>query len=201
MTRPRPATRRERERERHRREILDAARAAVEAHGLDGLTVEEVARRSEFAVGSIYRYFRSKEDLVDMLLMELAAPYLDDVDAALAAERPFEQAFDGFLDVLVRHASEDLPALQLLYAVPGTAGTETRQRVREAAQRHFAAVGALVERGQAEGALAGEEPEAMTIALVGMLAAFIRPAVYGFETDFTRAAAVVRRGFLRGFGA
>jgi TetR/AcrR family transcriptional regulator len=67
-------SRRERERLRHRDEILQAARLIVAKKGIDGLTIEEIARKAEFAVGSIYRYFASKEDLLDVLLVELARP-------------------------------------------------------------------------------------------------------------------------------
>jgi TetR/AcrR family transcriptional regulator, fatty acid metabolism regulator protein len=56
--------------ERHRRErsarrqtILEAAAAVFAKHGLDGATIEMVARAAEVAVGTIYLYFSSRDDL------------------------------------------------------------------------------------------------------------------------------------------
>jgi TetR/AcrR family transcriptional regulator len=55
--------RRERERLRHRSEILDAAEAVFAEKGFHRTTVDDIAARSEFAVGTIYNFFESKEQL------------------------------------------------------------------------------------------------------------------------------------------
>src|SRR5260221_6657889 len=63
--------------ERHRRErhargqaILDAAARAFARHGLEGATIEMVAREAEVAVGTIYLYFTSRDDLYLSLIAE-----------------------------------------------------------------------------------------------------------------------------------
>jgi len=47
--------------------ILDAALTMFSEHGVDGVAVPEIARRAGVAIGSIYRYFPSKEALVNEL--------------------------------------------------------------------------------------------------------------------------------------
>ena len=61
-------TRREREKLRHRDEILAAAETLFAQKGFHGTTVEEVAARAEFAVGTVYNFFPSKDDLYRSLL-------------------------------------------------------------------------------------------------------------------------------------
>ena len=56
-------SRREREKLRHRGEILDAAEAVFAEKGFHRTTVDDIAARSEFAVGTIYNFFESKEQL------------------------------------------------------------------------------------------------------------------------------------------
>jgi AcrR family transcriptional regulator len=87
---PSRPTRRERERDRHREEILDAALRVLSARGIDGLTIEGVAREAEFAVGSIYRHFSSKEEMVESLFVHLTQPLFSEVEALAAASDPFE---------------------------------------------------------------------------------------------------------------
>ncbi|HYL60173.1 MAG TPA: TetR/AcrR family transcriptional regulator [Candidatus Acidoferrales bacterium] len=65
--------------ERHRRErqargqaILAAAAKVFAKHGLDGATIEMVARDAEVAVGTIYLYFASRDDLYLSLIAERA---------------------------------------------------------------------------------------------------------------------------------
>lgn len=48
---------------RNRARILDGARAAVADAGVDA-TMEEIARRAGVAVGTLYRHFPAKDDLV-----------------------------------------------------------------------------------------------------------------------------------------
>ena len=56
-------TRKERERERHRREMLEAAERVFVRKGYHDATVEEIAQEAEFAVGTLYNFFKGKDDL------------------------------------------------------------------------------------------------------------------------------------------
>lgn len=48
-----------------RTQILDATTVVLRAHGYDGTTIRRIAEQLDCAVGSIYRYFRDKRDLLD----------------------------------------------------------------------------------------------------------------------------------------
>lgn len=55
--------RKEREKERRRQEIIDAAEEVFFSKGFDSATVDDVAERAELSKGTVYLYFKSKEDL------------------------------------------------------------------------------------------------------------------------------------------
>jgi len=55
--------RREREKEDRRRQILGAARHLLFDKGLNGTTVNKIAKMAELSVGLIYFYFKSKEEI------------------------------------------------------------------------------------------------------------------------------------------
>src|SRR5579863_4404940 len=70
-------------RERHRRErsarrdsILAAAARVFAEHGVERATIEMVARAAEVAVGTIYLYFASRDDLFMSLVAERHARLL-----------------------------------------------------------------------------------------------------------------------------
>jgi len=65
--------RKQRERHARRENILAAAAQVFAAHGVDGATVEMVAREAEVAVGTIYLYFSSRDDLFVSLMAERIA--------------------------------------------------------------------------------------------------------------------------------
>jgi len=62
--------RREREREERRRQILVAARTLLSRRGLGGTSIQQIAKRAELGVGTIYFYYRSKEELFAALQQE-----------------------------------------------------------------------------------------------------------------------------------
>src|SRR5712692_300314 len=70
-----------RERKARRQAILDAAASVFADHGLEGATIEMVAREAEVATGTIYLYFCSRDDLYLNLLydgaMELRRRYIE----------------------------------------------------------------------------------------------------------------------------
>jgi AcrR family transcriptional regulator len=196
--------RRERERERHRQEILDAARRVLAERGLGGLTVEEVARQAEFAVGSIYRHFRSKEELVEWMVVDLIQPGVEEIEQITARGGPFEDQLRGCVDAVMKMVRENLAAVQEFHAAPGPVpgpGTVAGDRLREARRRYFEAVDRLVENGQREGTLPPGDPRPMTLALVGLLFGFIRGTVWGLAPEGLEVSPLVVRAFLHGFAA
>jgi AcrR family transcriptional regulator len=64
------AERRAREKAQRRREILDAARQEFFERGFHTPTVDDVAARAEVSKGTIYLYFKSKEEILAHLLLE-----------------------------------------------------------------------------------------------------------------------------------
>ena len=63
-------SRKERERLTHREEILRAAEKIFATKGFFQSTMNEIARAAEFGTGTLYKYFKSKEDLYFTLIDE-----------------------------------------------------------------------------------------------------------------------------------
>jgi AcrR family transcriptional regulator len=63
-------TRKEREYLAHREEILSAAGKVFAAKGFFPTTMSDIAREAEFGTGTLYKYFKSKEDLYFTLIDE-----------------------------------------------------------------------------------------------------------------------------------
>ena len=61
-------TRKQREKQRHRQEILQAALRLFSHKGFHNVSMQDIAKESEFAVGSLYNFFNSKESLYLELL-------------------------------------------------------------------------------------------------------------------------------------
>jgi AcrR family transcriptional regulator len=66
----RKLSRKEREYLRHRKEILDAALELFSEKGFYETSMQEIAEKSEFSVGTLYKFFKNKDELYWTLVHE-----------------------------------------------------------------------------------------------------------------------------------
>ncbi len=79
-------SRKERERLTHRAEILQAAEKVFALKGFFQTTMNEIAREAEFGTGTLYKFFKSKEDLYFTLIDEKTDEIYQLVQAELSRE-------------------------------------------------------------------------------------------------------------------
>lgn len=84
LTKAQPS-RRERERQRHEQEILDAAEAVFCRDGYSQASIQSIAEQAEFSVGTLYNFFKGKEEIYHRMMerkaQEVVAFYRDAADA------------------------------------------------------------------------------------------------------------------------
>lgn len=99
-----PLSRREREHEAHRQEILKVAEAVFSVNGFDGTTIEMVAKQADFSVGSIYNFFKGKEDLFRQVFLQVAEQRIAGINNATASllDRPWD-ALRALIDVGIKY--------------------------------------------------------------------------------------------------
>jgi len=84
MSTPRSSTKKEMVTAFRTREILAAARRVMGQRGLEALTMEEIAQAAGVAKGTVYLYFRGKEDLIRALVSQVGENLLRDLQAIVA---------------------------------------------------------------------------------------------------------------------
>jgi AcrR family transcriptional regulator len=136
--------------ERRRGAILDATRELLAEGGVHGLTIEGVAARAGVAKTTIYRRWRSKEELalevlIDMVQQFVATPEHDDTRAELVA----------FVGNAVRILGTTLMGRVMRGLVSDLAADPELMRAfqEKVVARRVAEVERLVERGIARGDL------------------------------------------------
>ena len=113
--------------ERHRRErhargqaILAAASTVFAKHGLEGATIEMVAREAEVAVGTIYLYYSSRDDLYLNLIADraehLRARYLEIFARGLEPLDELKTIASAYLDYLRESREIFLSQHSVVYA-------------------------------------------------------------------------------------
>jgi AcrR family transcriptional regulator len=106
-------SRKERERLRHRQEILAAALQLFAAKGFHNVSMQEVAAAAEFATGTLYNFFSSKEDLFFELLVATAEESLGLVLPALEGPGDERHRLAQFIRLHERIVREQATAIRL----------------------------------------------------------------------------------------
>lgn len=154
--------------QRNRQQILDVAGAVFAEHGLDA-SFEEIARRAGVGVGTVYRRFPDREDLIDALFEQRIEEVL--TVAKHAADQPVAwTAMTEFLQRSLEMQVADRGLKQVL-----ANGGHGRERLHWAKERLTPVIDGFVARAHAEGSLRPDVSSADLGALTLMLSSISFP--------------------------
>jgi AcrR family transcriptional regulator len=161
----------------NRNRILAAARAAFAAEGVD-VPVEAIADRAGVGMGTLYRRFPTKHDLVQAVIEESLDAFVVAAEEGLAEADPWT-GFTGFVERVLELHVENRALREVLAGTEhGHARDAVRRRVRPLVRR-------LIERAHADGSLRPDfAPEDMP--LVFMTAGRVLEAGRGVAPDLWR---------------
>ncbi len=160
------------------------------------VTVEQIAERAEYAKGTVYRHFASKDDLYARLAVDWnAGTYraLENVDA----ERPFEVVLRDVIGVCWQRLTADRVHARLLQHVQRAdfldgIGDDTRAALADVDGRTLGLMAGLIDWGIAEGAIpkAPIEPRLFAVTALIMGALRLHP-LWGGPGGITDPEAVI----------
>lgn len=108
--------RREREKERQRREMLETALRLFSEKGYHNVTMHEIAEKAEFAIGTVYKYFKNKEDLYRALLLENADEFHEMIRNALEGKDDEIDKLRSYVHAKAELFRANLPLIRLFFS-------------------------------------------------------------------------------------
>lgn len=131
---------------RNRERVLEAARATFAEEGRDA-QMDDVARRAQVGVGTVYRHFPTKEALLEALALEAFERITAVAKEAVNDPDPWE-GFKRTLWMSAETLAGDRALAEVMAAIPGpiVAGEELSRELQEA-------MGTLMRGAQAQGKL------------------------------------------------
>jgi TetR/AcrR family transcriptional regulator len=108
--------RREREKLRQRREILEVALSLFAERGYHEVSMHEIAHRSEFAIGTLYKFFRNKEELYRTLLWEKAQAFHQELLLAIEEGKEEMESLRNYVRRKGELFRAHLPVIRLYFS-------------------------------------------------------------------------------------
>jgi AcrR family transcriptional regulator len=171
----RKTLRKEREREGHQQAILRAAESVFARKGFHDATIEEIARESGYSVGTLYNFFKNKDDLYTRVIFSHHEEFTRRFDAVLAAGKGAIETLGGLLDLSLAHFTLHQAFVRLFFQ--SSEGTVIRSMPAEIRRFHLhysESLHALFKRGVQSGELIPLDPQLLTFCYEGFISAMIR---------------------------
>ncbi len=170
-------SRKEREYLTHRKEILKAAEKVFAVKGFFQAKMDEIAKEAEFGTGTLYRFFKSKEDLYFTLIDEKVqeinrlvqeelskkAPPLERIKRVLTLELDFVEKNRDFFKIYISERS------RFEWTVKDDLGKGIHQKM----VAYIDLLSKVLKEGIRKGEFKPLDPMDMAHALVGMVNSFI----------------------------
>jgi AcrR family transcriptional regulator len=134
---------------RNRARILEAAREGIAVHGPE-VSMDEIASAADVAVGTLYRHFPTKDDLVAAVSENHMASVADDVEQALVRVAAGATAADEIEGLMLRFVESSARNRVVKEAARGL-GMDLHRTDGPQTRRVTVALTELLDRGRAGG--------------------------------------------------
>lgn len=172
------AERRAQEKQARREAILAAAKRVYARKGFLAATIEEIATEARLGVGTIYLYYKSKEELYVSLLFESMAAFSSALTRILRSRRSPERKLLAVWDFFYRFHARSPESYRIFFLFQeksflSSVPPATLEKLNRAAGRNFALGAAIVEEGMKSGLFREGDPreivDVLWCAFVGLV--------------------------------
>lgn len=184
-------TLRDRLRETTSTAILEAAEQVAAQEGSANASLSAIAEKAGVAVGTIYNYFKDRDELFNALFAKRRTEYYEAIDVATRAHarEPFEQQLRGFLSGVFEYFDSHRAFLRICFEADNQARFHAKQGdAKPAAQQLHERAERIVKVGLKEKRLKEESSDAYAIVLSSIVRGYLMarqddPRSYAGEVD------------------
>lgn len=150
--------------------LLDEAERTLREHGLEALSLRDLARQAGVSHAAPRRHFADRQALLDALAEAGFVRLDDEMRKTIDGAGPdYEARLQAVAAGYVRFATRDAALLELMFGAKNAKDVEPPDTLRAAAERVFAAFGDLIGTGQRAGVLPPGDPERLRLLLLATL--------------------------------
>ncbi len=159
--------RKEREKERRRQQIIVAAKRVFSENGFNKATMEDIAKEAELSPGTLYLYFKNKEELYASLSLRILQ-YLHirvthvNKDAALSPEQKLSALMDAMYDV---YDFDPLIIINMFHLQSSETlknlSESLLEEIKQLSQKSIGAIAKIFEEGMKRGIYIDRHPVAL----------------------------------------
>ena len=185
-------SRKERDYLRHRHEILRTALELFSQRGFHNVSMHEIATASEFAVGTLYKFFSNKEDLYRVLIIDTSKMFHSSLMAALTTSGNELEKIKACVEAKIKVFLDNLDYVRLYLAETRGAGFNVKAGldtdIKVSYEEFVKKLARVFEKGIKKGLFKKFDSYLLAVALNGISNAFLFqhlecPDAHPFDAD------------------
>ncbi len=158
--------------QRRHAQISDAALRLFSQRGYHRTTVREIAEACGLGIGTLYRYIKTKEDILSIVYGRILETFRTRMRQATADLRDPCLQLKAALEATLRIYDEYQDAVLLLYRESHGLRRQTLQRLFDVDQAYVEVFRDILERGNQGGQFAVKEPHLLAVTILFLCAAW-----------------------------
>jgi AcrR family transcriptional regulator len=177
-------------REARREQVLEAARACLQEHGLEAVSMEMIIARSGLSTGAVYGYFKGKDEIISAAVTEGTAKLGQQLVPILTNPQPppLPKLFEQLLRAIVDFGQPERGIDRLLVALHGWSHSQSDPELKAATRAGYRRLRELfagtVRRWQADGTFdSAADPDAVAELLTSMCLGFVAQRALAGDAD------------------
>ena len=186
-----------------RAQVIAAARERFTKHGISGTTMDGIAQAAGVAKGTVYLYYKSKEDIFRQILDEDLAQFQDETVPPIGGPGDVEHKLDAFfLGVLGFFDRKKDFCEHAIFEMGSEVRKKAMQRFEVVFKAQVQAWETLLADAQRAGQIDVVDPHASATIIVGTASGMAKQRLRGWETGpVDEAAAQAARMLWKGLAA
>lgn len=198
-------SRKEREHQIRRHYILQAAEKLFAQRGFYGTTMSDLAAFSEFSVGTLYNFFKSKEEVYYSLIMEKLDFMMEQLAAEINKLPEGLPQIKGLITGVCKFFQENKDFFQIFFAerfhLVTAVGPKAMGELRRKYLAYIQYVTKIMMRAIKKKKIQPLEPQKLAYFLVGIMNAFIfHWTVYAQKSELISEIPFIYKLFIEGAG-
>jgi len=196
-------SRKEREYQMRREEILKAAERVFAQNGFHNSTVAEIAKESEFSIGTLYHFFKNKEELYYIMMIEKFDLLYSTLIAGVSKKTGCLDKLKCLVELVLSFIEKNIDFFKIFTRELNVLKPNMEDKLKEQLiNKHFAyikLISGVIKEGIDEGVIKEDNADDLSSALVGMMNVFSFNWIFNQKKDsLSEKAAIIVNLFLNG---
>ena len=188
-------SRKEREYQARREEILRAAERVFAQNGFHNTTVAELAKESEFAIGTIYQFFKHKDDLYYTMMIEKFDLLYNTLLTEVGKNTRCLEKLNCLVGVVLSFIEKNVDFFKIFTWELNVLNSNMEHKLKDQLiSKHFSyskLISDVIKEGLQKGALKEGNADDLSTALLGMMNIFSFNWIYNQQQDSLREKAPI----------